>query len=126
MHLIEKTDRHAIWHDPRADEYFVYHGEKHVRTCPSIGMAREVAAGDAMTRFIAILRDWDVPQILGCIGIYVLWGFATVNLEEQGRPASRVTCHSGSAPSLASESRPFGECQAQGAGLHPHSNSEGV
>lgn len=33
----------AIW---RVDgEFYVYRGEKLIRVCPSIGMAREVAAG---------------------------------------------------------------------------------
>lgn len=45
MRLIQKTARVEIWHDSRADEYYVYGGSKLVRVCPSIGMAREVAAG---------------------------------------------------------------------------------
>lgn len=45
MRLIQKTTGAEIWHDPRADEYYVYAGPKLVRVCPSIGMAQEVAAG---------------------------------------------------------------------------------
>jgi hypothetical protein len=30
---------------PPCTEFYVYRGEKLVRVCPSIGMAREVAAG---------------------------------------------------------------------------------
>lgn len=30
---------------PPCDEFYVYQGEKLIRVCPSIGMAREVAAG---------------------------------------------------------------------------------
>jgi hypothetical protein len=32
---------------PPCTEFYVYHGDKLVRVCPSIGMAREVAAGVA-------------------------------------------------------------------------------
>jgi hypothetical protein len=32
---------------PPCFEYYVYRGEKLIRVCPSIGMAREVAAGVA-------------------------------------------------------------------------------
>lgn len=32
---------------PPCTEFYVYAGEKLVRVCPSIGMAREVAAGAA-------------------------------------------------------------------------------
>jgi hypothetical protein len=45
MHLILKTARTEIWHDPRMDEFYVYCGVKLVRVCPSIGMAHEVEAG---------------------------------------------------------------------------------
>ena len=45
MRLIESTNRVEIWHDPRMDEYYVYGGGRLARVCPSIGMAREVAAG---------------------------------------------------------------------------------
>lgn len=45
MQMILKTDRAEIWHDTRMDEFYVYGGAKLVRVCPSIGMAREVAAG---------------------------------------------------------------------------------
>jgi len=30
---------------PPATEFYVYHGDKLVRVCPSIGMVHEVAAG---------------------------------------------------------------------------------
>lgn len=47
MRLIEKRGRVEIWHDTREDEYYVYgvtmSGDP--RICPSIGMAREIAAG---------------------------------------------------------------------------------
>lgn len=43
--MIFQTAHAAIWHDTRADEYYVYSGAKLVRVCPSIGMAREVASG---------------------------------------------------------------------------------
>jgi len=45
MMLVHRTPTCEIWHDTRADEYYVYEGEKLIRVCPSIGMAREVAAG---------------------------------------------------------------------------------
>ena len=32
---------------PLSGEFYVYSGQKLVRVCPSIGMAREVAAGAA-------------------------------------------------------------------------------
>lgn len=32
---------------PPCTEFYVYQGEKLIRVCPSIGMAREVAAGAA-------------------------------------------------------------------------------
>ena len=40
-----KTANVEIWHITADDEYYVYSGAKLVRVCPSIGMAREVAAG---------------------------------------------------------------------------------
>lgn len=45
--LIEKTGRIEIWRvrEPWGFDYVVYDGLRLVRTCPSIGMAREVAAG---------------------------------------------------------------------------------
>ena len=46
MKLIEKRGRIEIWHDTKADEYYVYGvtvgGDP--RIVPSLGMAREVAA----------------------------------------------------------------------------------
>lgn len=46
MHLIEKYGKIEIWHDVRADEYYVLgvmmSGDP--RVVPSLGMAREVAA----------------------------------------------------------------------------------
>lgn len=47
MHLIEKTARYEIWHFIAEDEYAVYgvYSSGDPRICPSIGMAREVAAG---------------------------------------------------------------------------------
>ena len=45
MQLIAAYADIEIWHDARADEYYVYGGGKLARVCPSIGMAREVAAG---------------------------------------------------------------------------------
>lgn len=47
MKLIEKREKIEIWHDAIADEYYVYgvtiSGDP--RVCPSLSMAREVAAG---------------------------------------------------------------------------------
>ncbi len=45
MRLILKTARTEIWQDPRLGEFYLYCGVKLVRVCPSIGMAREIAAG---------------------------------------------------------------------------------
>lgn len=45
MTLMLKTATVEIWHIVADGEYYVYSGEKLVRVCPSIGMAREVAAG---------------------------------------------------------------------------------
>jgi hypothetical protein len=45
MTLVLKTARAEVWHDLRADEFYVYANDRLVRVCPSIGMAREVAAG---------------------------------------------------------------------------------
>lgn len=43
MKMIQKTGSVAIWEVD--DEFYVYDGDRLVRVCPSIGMAREVAAG---------------------------------------------------------------------------------
>lgn len=40
-----KTANVEIWYVGADDEYYVYQNDKLVRVCPSIGMAREVAAG---------------------------------------------------------------------------------
>lgn len=45
MKLIERSGQTEIWHDPRADEFYAYVGEKLIRVCPSLGMAHEVLAG---------------------------------------------------------------------------------
>lgn len=51
MTLIEKTGRVEIWESVTdwgkgpVSEFYVYEGERLARVCPSIGMAREVAAG---------------------------------------------------------------------------------
>lgn len=45
MTLMLKTATVEIWHIAADDEYYVYCGDKLVRVCPSIGMAREIAAG---------------------------------------------------------------------------------
>lgn len=47
MRTIEKTDRYEIVEvrESYGSDCYVYAGERIVRTCPSIGMAREVAAG---------------------------------------------------------------------------------
>ena len=44
MNLIASYADIEIYHDTRADEYYVYACNRLVRVCPSIGMAREVAA----------------------------------------------------------------------------------
>lgn len=47
MKLIERTSRYEIWYFAADDEYAVYgvYNSGDPRICPSIGMAREVAAG---------------------------------------------------------------------------------
>lgn len=47
MKLIEQSGTKAIWEVTEAygSDFYVYDGAKLVRVCPSIGMAREVAAG---------------------------------------------------------------------------------
>lgn len=49
MRLIEKTDRYEIWAvlEDWGIDYLVYgaYASGDPRTCPSLGMAREVAAG---------------------------------------------------------------------------------
>lgn len=44
MRLIEKHGQIEIWFDPFHDEYYVYGVTRDPRVCPSLGMAREVAA----------------------------------------------------------------------------------
>ena len=46
MKLVYKTSRVEIWEvtESYGPDFYVYINGKHVRTCPSIGMAREVAA----------------------------------------------------------------------------------
>jgi len=44
MILIEKHGDIEIWHDAMTDEYYVYGVMRDPRVCPSLGMAREVAA----------------------------------------------------------------------------------
>lgn len=47
MRLIAKYGQIEIWEvaEPYGPGFYVYSGSKLVRVCPSIGMAREVAAG---------------------------------------------------------------------------------
>lgn len=47
MKIIENTSRYAIveFRETHGSDFYVYAGEKLVRVCPSIGMAREIAAG---------------------------------------------------------------------------------
>ena len=47
MKLVSQEGRVAIWEVAEAHgaDFYVYSGSKLVRVCPSIGMAREVAAG---------------------------------------------------------------------------------
>ena len=47
MKLISQNGRVAIWEVTEAygSDFYVYDGDRLVRACPSIGMAREVAAG---------------------------------------------------------------------------------
>lgn len=44
---IHKVRAHTAPGYPPCFEYYVYSGQKLVRVCPSLGMAREVAAGAA-------------------------------------------------------------------------------
>lgn len=44
MRLIEKHGTVEIWHDVAADEFYVYGVTRDPRACPSLGMARSVAA----------------------------------------------------------------------------------
>lgn len=44
MVLIEQTASYQIWHDAATNEYVVYGAFRDPKWCPSIGMAREVAA----------------------------------------------------------------------------------
>jgi len=55
MKMIEQTTTYQIWHDTKADEYAVYglYNSGDPRWVPSLGMAREIAAGliyDPMAR----------------------------------------------------------------------------
>lgn len=47
VELIEQRGAIAIWRitEAHGDDFYVYRGVKLLRVCPSIGMAREVAAG---------------------------------------------------------------------------------
>lgn len=47
MKLIAQNGRTVIWEVTEAygSDFYVYDGDKLVRVCPSIGMAREIAAG---------------------------------------------------------------------------------
>lgn len=47
MKLIAKHGKVAIWEieESYGSDFYVYDGETLVRVCPSIGMAREIAAG---------------------------------------------------------------------------------
>ena len=47
MKLIAQNGRTAIWEvtEAHGSDFYVYDGDKLVRVCPSLGMAREVAAG---------------------------------------------------------------------------------
>ncbi len=47
MTLVFKNGSVEIWEvsESYGSDFYVMHGEKLVRTCPSIGMAREVASG---------------------------------------------------------------------------------
>jgi hypothetical protein len=47
MRMIERSGRIAIWEvtEAHGSDFYVYSGDKLVRVCPSIGMAREIAAG---------------------------------------------------------------------------------
>lgn len=48
MKIIEHTSRYTIVEVVResyGSDFYVYAGENLVRVCPSIGMAREIAAG---------------------------------------------------------------------------------
>lgn len=49
MELVQQNGSVAIWRitEAHGDDFYVYAGSKLVRVCPSIGMAREVAAGAA-------------------------------------------------------------------------------
>jgi len=45
MRRVHHTATTEVWHDLRADEFYAYAGNRLVRVCPSLGMAREVLAG---------------------------------------------------------------------------------
>ena len=49
MELAEKYGTIEIWRisEDHGDDFYVYASGKLVRVCPSIGMAREIAAGAA-------------------------------------------------------------------------------
>ena len=46
MKLVHKTSRTEIWEviEDYGSDFYVYINGKHVRTCPSLGMAMECAA----------------------------------------------------------------------------------
>jgi hypothetical protein len=46
MTLVHKTSRAEIWEviEDYGSDFYVYINGKHVRTCPSLDMARDVAA----------------------------------------------------------------------------------
>lgn len=47
MRIVMQTGNVTIWEITEAygPDFYVYSGDKLVRVCPSLGMAREVAAG---------------------------------------------------------------------------------
>tara|TARA_R100000365_G_scaffold3696_1_gene13721 strand:+ start:23192 stop:23341 length:150 start_codon:yes stop_codon:yes gene_type:complete len=49
MELVAKYGSIEIWRvtESHGDDFYVYASDKLVRVCPSIGMAREIAAGAA-------------------------------------------------------------------------------
>jgi len=65
MRLIEKLGVVEIWHDPVVDEYYVYGVTRSgdPRICPSIGMAREVAASVSVKRD-SQPRDYAASSII--------------------------------------------------------------
>jgi hypothetical protein len=45
MELVFNSGTTEVWRDTARDEFYAYAGDKLVRVCPSLGMAREVLAG---------------------------------------------------------------------------------